>query len=223
MLAGRCWSQLPPGLVDEFVGHSGHRFGIGTEGGHRFGRDSGHLRVGVGRFRRQRPAPEHGDEAVFLHRPNEYCRVFNGGPIEEPAQLGALFSGDPPRPAVCHVSIGVDSAEVASRGNVPGLEVEVDAHRLQHSPPDIKLNRVIAKQSQVSRGAARSNAWTNRVGQSADSPGRQSVQVRFPGRLQLRLPGVRMGQSAQPVDNQQDNLLRGWLRERLYQVETRHR
>ena len=49
---------------------------------------------------------------------------------------------------------GVDGAEVAARRNVRGLEVEVDAHRLEHAAADVVHQRVVAEERKVAGAAA---------------------------------------------------------------------
>ncbi len=86
------------------------------------------------------------------------------------------------------------------------MQVEADAQCLQHTPPNLVFERVIAKESQMGWPAARGDARPNRHAQTAEAPGSQAIQVGGPGRFQLRGPARFHRQPSQAINDQHDDL-----------------
>src|SRR5581483_9473557 len=98
-----------------------------------------------------------------------------------------------------------DGAEVAARGDVRRLEVEVDAQRLEHAAPDGVAHRVVAEERQVPGPAARRHAGGDGHRHAADALLRQPVQARDVRLLQLRAPAL-VRQTSQAVDDEEQDL-----------------
>src|SRR5581483_9052321 len=99
----------------------------------------------------------------------------------------------------------VDGAEVAARGDVRRLEVEVDAQRLEHAAPNGVAHRVVPEERQVPGPAARRHAGGDGHRHAADALLRQPVQAGDVRLLQLRASAL-VRQTAQAVDDEEQDL-----------------
>ena len=117
------------------------------------------------------------------------------------------FGGaDAPRPAVGQQTARVHAAEVAADGDVVLAKIHAYAERLQRSPANDVLQRVVSEQREVSGPASRSYAGRDGQRDAAGAAGRQRVQIRNPRRLQLGLARRGMRQAAETVHHQHDDL-----------------
>ena len=85
-------------------------------------------------------------------------------------------------------------------------QVEVDAQRLEDAAADPVLERVVAEEGEVARPAARRDAEADRHGQAAEAVGGEPVEVHGVRLLQLGAAGLRIGQPAEAVDDEEDDL-----------------
>ena len=99
----------------------------------------------------------------------------------------------------------VDGAEVAARGDVARLQVEVDAERLEHAAPDGVPLGVVAEEREVSGAAAGRHAVGDGHREAAEALLRQAVELRDVRLLQLRAPAL-VRQAAEAVDDEKQDL-----------------
>ena len=97
-------------------------------------RHSKRLRVGLRHRSREAVAAEHENEAVLLHRLDEHLHAVEADRAQPLDQANADLGADAPGAPVGDVAARVHGAEVAARGDVARLELEVDAEGLEHAP-----------------------------------------------------------------------------------------
>jgi hypothetical protein len=137
-------------------------------------------------------------------------------PVDE---LHGRLGADPSRAAVGDEALRVDGAEVTPRGDIARAQVELDAEGLEHAAADLVLERVVAEEAEVPRPAARGDARRDVSEEPTRRLPGQRGQVGNPGRLELRLPCLRPGQSPEPIQRQQNDLRLIRHHERLNQLE----
>src|SRR6516164_5537210 len=86
---------------------------------------------------------------MLLHRLDEHLDARELDPAqalgELQVDLGREASGAPVR----DTAGSVHGAEVAARGDVARAQVEFDAERLQHAPPDLIVERIVAEEPEM--------------------------------------------------------------------------
>ena len=117
---------------------------------------------------------------MFLARPDDNLRVADLLDLlrENVAELLAHFGRNATSPAVGHDSFRIHRAEVRARTDIARLKINSKPQRLDHPAAHLKLQRIIAKQSQVPRTAARSDARCHGNHPALRRVLRQGVQVR---------------------------------------------
>lgn len=203
---------------DPAIEKSGRRGGLGRGRPNRVGKNAGLLRVGIAKLVGQALSAEDGDGAVLALGLEEDAEPRH----LDAAQLGheptVRLGRDAAGATVGHAPRAVDRREVDPCGDVVRLHWEIDAERRQDAAADQRVDRVVPEERKVAGSAAGRDPSADRLGEPADRLGGQAVQVRRPCHLQLGLAGGLLGQAAQAVDHEQDDLarrLKRQLREEL--------
>ena len=156
---------------------------------------------------------------MLFHRLHEDLDTREPDRLEPVRERDGGFRGDASGAAIRDQALGVDSAEVAPRRHVARAELELDSQRFEHAAPDLILQRVVAKQTQVAGSTARRDAGRDVADQTAGRPGRQGVKVRQSRCFHLRAAGIRMRKTGETVEGHQDDLRRVGDDERRDELE----
>ena len=101
-----------------------------------------------------------GDPEPAPQTPPRPGREINGAqPVDK---RGGALAGDPTGAPVRDPALRVQCAEVAASGDIGSTEGEVDPDGLQHTPADLDLERVVAKEAQVPGAGPGRNAVAHR-------------------------------------------------------------
>ncbi len=180
--------------------------GLGAEGRHLDGGHAHLLGVGLVQGVREAVASEHQEKAMLPHRLHEQLRARQLDGTQLGAEARAGIRVDAASAAVDNEAAVVHGAEVAASRHVLGLQVEVDAHRLQSTAADAIAQGVVAEESQVAGPAARDDSKAHVIDHAANALLGQAVQIGDAGCLHLRAAGPGIRQAAQAVHHQQDDL-----------------
>ena len=93
-------------------------------------------------------------------------------------QRSAFFSRNAAGAAIGDFAGRVEGAEIAAGRHIARLQLKTDSRRLQRPAADEILHRVITKQPQMSRAAARSDAGTNRNAAALHADFGERIEVR---------------------------------------------
>jgi hypothetical protein len=145
---------------------------------------------------------------------------------QQRAELFANLRVDASGAPVGDDAFGVERAEVGARRDVAGPQFEAQAQRLDDAAANLEFQRVIAEQAQVSRPAARSDAWRNRDHPSLRRVFRQRIEVGGDRCFQRReIALLARGDVANAVDHDQRQLgggLQGQFRIKSIQVHNQY-
>src|SRR3954469_3891905 len=83
-------------------------------------------------------------------------------PGEQVAKLFTNLGVNPPGPAIGDDAFAVQRAKIRSCCDIPRLQVDPKAKRLDNSPAHFKLQRVITKEPEVPGAAPWSDPWRHR-------------------------------------------------------------
>ena len=211
--------QQARGLGDETIDQIGSRRGVRLERAHGQRRGAEHLGIGFRQPSAQPRPAQHEHEAVFLDGLDE---DVDAGQTDRAQSLGephGHFGGDAPRSPVGDAALRVDAAEVAARGDVAGAQVELDAERFEDAATDLKAQRIVAEQTQVSGAAAGCDAGRHVTEQTARGFRGERREIGDARRLELRSARFRPGQSAEPVEREQHDFGRVRHHELADQIE----
>ena len=126
---------------------------------------------------------------------------------QQRAQLLANLRVNAPGAPVGDDAFGVERAEVGARRHVAGPQFQAQPQRLDDAAAHLELQRVVAKQAQVSRPAARSDARRNRDHPSLRRVFRQRIEVGGDRRFQRReIALLARGDVAHAVEHDQRHL-----------------
>ena len=90
---------------------------------------------------------------------NEDFDAGNFDLIELFTELRRDLRGDATGTAIGNIPVVVERAEVASDRDVVRAEFKVDAQSFQNASTDLIFQRVVPKQAEMSRSAARTDPW----------------------------------------------------------------
>src|SRR6516164_3265032 len=145
---------------------------------------------------------------MLLHRLDEHLDARELDPAqalgELQVDLGREASGAPVR----DTAGSVHGAEVAARGDVARAQVEFDAERLQHAPPDLIVERIVAEEPEMAGPAPRRDSRRNVADQPAGGFRRELGQIWKLRRLEFRASGLRAREPAEAVERDEDDLRR---------------
>ena len=102
--------------------------------------------------------------------------------IDDGLRLGV---GDAARAPVGDDATGSEGGEIAAGGHIARLELEVEARRRERAAAELELLRVVAEEAEVARSRARRDAGADRLAEARDPLGREPVEVRRDGLLEL--------------------------------------
>ena len=207
MLAGlsaslRVFSDLVDGGVDYIGG--GLRVGVGGADGR--GNDAVDLVIGVGEVFVEVRTPEYDDEAVGLDGVDLHLCAFHLDIVEETAEFPGLCGGEAAGAAVGDHAVLVDGAEVATCGKVVGGEFHADAGGLKDAALYEVGDGVVAEEGKMAGATAGDDAPGHGYGEATHGLGSDVVQIGGVGSLKLGLAGVGVGESAEAVENKEDDL-----------------
>ena len=164
-------------------------------------------------------AAQDEDEAVLADGLDERLHAVELDLLQLGAEFGATLGRDAAGAAVGDLAVGVDGAEVAARGDVGGLQVEVDAGGLEDAAADRVDHRVVAEEREVAGPAAGRDAVADRQREAARAVAGDVVEVRRPGGFELGAAGLRVRQAAEAVHDEQHDLGVGLLGKLADEVE----
>jgi hypothetical protein len=214
-----------PGSGDPVVDQGGRRLGraILSAGGQRG--NAKLLGIGVVYVGHERLAcggAQNEHKAVFFDGLDKGLDARQLDVAQQGDQLLVELGRDAAGAAVGDEPVLVNGAKVAPGGHILWLEVKTDAQRLQDPPADVVLQRVVAKQGQVGRTAARGDAGPHRHGQPQLGTACQGIEVGCDRRLQLGLAIKVAGESAEPIQHQVHDPGLGRDVQRFHQIEICH-
>ena len=134
---------------------------------------------------------------------------LDAGQLDRPKFLDdarRLVGGDAARTPVTDVAGRIERAEVAAGRDIVWTEGEVDADGLKYPAADIESVRVVAEEGEVPRSAAGGDAGSDRYRESHLRPDGKAIQVGRAGVLHLAAKRLRLGKTAQPIENTEDDL-----------------
>src|SRR5262245_17207079 len=164
------------------------------------------LRVSVIDLVAEIVAPKDHDEAVFANRLDERFHPGNLDRLQLLAHSHAALGAGSACAAVGDKTLGVNAAEIATCRYVAGPHVKVNAERLQYAATDAVFERVIAEETQVARTASRRDARQNGNGEAAHPLANAGVEIGSARRFKLGFAAQFLGQAAETVRDQQDDL-----------------
>ena len=98
---------------------------------------------------------------------------------EHRAQLLANLRRDAARAAIRDQAVRIQRAEIRARRHIAGLQFQPETERLDHAAAHLKLERIITKQRQMPRPAARRDARRHRNHAPLRGPARdERVEIR---------------------------------------------
>src|SRR5690606_9959584 len=116
--------------------------------------------------------------AVLFHRFDEDLNAGDFDLTETDRDRAALFGADPSGAAIDDVAIGAEGAEITANRHVAGLQRKPDAGGFERPAADLVLQRVVTKQAEVPRAAARSDAGFYRNASPLHCSRRNAVKIR---------------------------------------------
>jgi hypothetical protein len=141
--------------------------------------------------------------------------------LEALGQPEVDLGGDAPGAAVRDQAGAVHAAEVPARGHVARAQVELDPKPLEHSTSHQVLQRIVAKEPEVPRPAPRRDPRRHMPEQPTRPLSGKMIEIGDPGRLELRLPGLRPRKTPEAVEREQYDLRFVGDDERRDQIEHR--
>ena len=153
---------LPVKFRDDFRGLGGLGGFLDRLGnGHRLAFAAG---IGIGQWPFEPLAAEHDDKPVAFTGFDDDLDVANFFDfLFQDFDLCLAHAGvNATGPAVGHEPFGVERAEVGTRSDVAGFEVNADAERFDNAAADFKFERVVAEQAKVAGTAAGRDAGRDR-------------------------------------------------------------
>ena len=209
---GRRVGEQPASLGDELVDEGGGGFRFRVEGLDGERRLVEQLRIALGELCRQlrgagaAARAEDEDEAMLLHGLDEHLDPGQTDRAQPLRQAHAEVRRDPAGPAVFDAARAIHRAEVPARGDVARAQVELDAERLQDAPPDLEAKRIVAEEPEVPGAATRGNPGRDVTDEPARRLARQLGEIGQARCFELRAPGLRAGEPAEPVERDQHDL-----------------
>ena len=175
--------------------------------------------IGVGDVGAGGIAAQDHDEAVFADMLDEDLGALDPDLLElwTTARAGSLAIRPARRSVIRPCASTVQKLPRAATSF--GLQIEVDAERLEHPAADLVLDRIVAEQAEMARPAAGRDAGADRDRQAADIVPDQGIEIRGRGGLELGRAAGLDRQPAEAVGDREHDLAGVAEDERLDQVE----
>src|ERR1051326_2010298 len=174
------------------------------------------VRIGVGQRTFEAFAPKENDEAMaFARFDNDLC-IANLFDVlrKKRAKFFADRSIDAACATISYDAFFIERAEVRASSNIPNAELKAKTQRFNDTAADLKFERIVAEESEMTRTAAGSDA-----GRDGDHPAlsglfRESVKVgSHCGFERGEVVLVARGEIAEAVKNEQNKLGIGFQRQ----------
>ncbi len=190
------------GLFDKFGGDLGGLFAVEIRGPWFEGWYANHLRIGIGEITSETRSTEHDHETMLLDGFDEDFDSRNGNLPKPDGERRGFFARDAARAAVGNIAVVIDRAKVSADRNVAFLQLKTNARGFERAAADEILQRIVTKQTQVTRTAAGADAGLYGNAAAENSLFRQSIEIGSLGGFEFRESAGMLRQAAESIGDE---------------------